>query len=150
MHTPCCSTILPVPYAFSKIGILVGTLTMLLVASVNDATCCMLIRASAATGRYTYEELAEWAGGKRAKVCPLPTLSQKGDPLCTNRHTLSRQTMVSHVGLAFQVTTQASLICLLYGTMCGGLAFLSDVARIMVQKGLPSGTAPALLENDGR
>ena len=38
------STILPVPYAFSKIGILVGSLTMLLVASVNDATCCMLIR----------------------------------------------------------------------------------------------------------
>ena len=94
------STILPVPYAFSKIGILVGSLTMLLVASVNDATCCMLIRCvlrssdpspsgmdcggivlsmrlvscrvSAATGLYSYEELAEWAGGKRAKVKMLP------------------------------------------------------------------------------
>jgi amino acid permease len=38
------STILPVPYAFSKIGIMVGAMTMLLVAAVNDATCCMLIR----------------------------------------------------------------------------------------------------------
>ena len=33
--------------------------------------------------------------------------------------------------------------------MCGGLAFLSDVARIMVEKGLP-GQAPELLERDGR
>lgn len=48
-----------------------------------------------------------------------------------------------------QVVTQASLILLLYGTMCGGLAFLSDVARIMVLKGLP-GQAPELLERDGR
>lgn len=48
-----------------------------------------------------------------------------------------------------QVITQASLILLLYGTLCGGLAFLSDVARIMVQKGLP-GHAPALLAEDGR
>ncbi|KAG1668620.1 hypothetical protein FOA52_001489 [Chlamydomonas sp. UWO 241] len=108
------STILPVPYAFSKIGILVGTLTMLTVASVNDATCCMLVRAAALTGCYSYEELAEWAGGRRAKF-----------------------------------VTQASLILLLFGTMCGGLAFLSDVARIMVLKGLPD-QAPELLKTDGR
>ena len=44
--------------------------------------------------------------------------------------------------------TQASLVLLLYGTLCGGLAFLSDVARIMVQKGLPD--APDLLKDDGR
>lgn len=63
-----CSTVLPIPYAMSKIGLLVGLLTMAVVAAVNDATCCMLIRASAATGHYSYESLAEWAGGKRAKV----------------------------------------------------------------------------------
>eukprot|EP00195_Chlamydomonas_chlamydogama_P010179 CAMPEP_0202911386 /NCGR_PEP_ID=MMETSP1392-20130828/54859_1 /ASSEMBLY_ACC=CAM_ASM_000868 /TAXON_ID=225041 /ORGANISM="Chlamydomonas chlamydogama, Strain SAG 11-48b" /LENGTH=145 /DNA_ID=CAMNT_0049601869 /DNA_START=25 /DNA_END=459 /DNA_ORIENTATION=+ len=94
------STILPVPYAFSKMGVIAGVTTMMLVAFVNASTCCMLIRAAAATGRYTYEELAYWAGGRKAKVL-----------------------------------TQVSLILLLYGTLCGGLAFLSDVARIMVQKG---------------
>lgn len=44
--------------------------------------------------------------------------------------------------------TQVSLIFLLYGTMCGGLAFLSDVALVCVHKGLPS--APQLLQEDGR
>ncbi len=33
-----------------------------------------------------------------------------------------------------QVFTQVSLIMLLYGTLCGGLAFLSDVARVMVMQ----------------
>lgn len=33
-----------------------------------------------------------------------------------------------------QVFTQVSLILLLYGTLCGGLAFLSDVARVMVMQ----------------
>ncbi|GIL95234.1 hypothetical protein Vretimale_1266 [Volvox reticuliferus] len=49
-----------------------------------------------------------------------------------------------------QIFTQVSLILLLYGTLCGGLAFLSDVARVMVQKGLGDGEAPALLAADGR
>lgn len=125
-----CSTILPVPYAFSRLGVLPGVSVMLVVAFVNDRTCCMLvrkdhepcankalmwqtltavcmqlctvhesythmtclaqvfdlfwqltamamcvlcqylqIRASAATGLYSFEQLAEWAGGKRARVC---------------------------------------------------------------------------------
>ncbi len=34
--------------------------------------------------------------------------------------------------------TQVSLILLLYGTLCGGLAFLADVARMMVLKGIPA------------
>uniref|UniRef100_A0A7S0S1I6 Amino acid transporter transmembrane domain-containing protein n=1 Tax=Chlamydomonas leiostraca TaxID=1034604 RepID=A0A7S0S1I6_9CHLO len=101
------STILPVPYAFSKLGIAPGAATMAIVAFANDRTCCMLVRASAATGRCGYEALAEWAGGRRARVL-----------------------------------TQVSLILLLYGTMCGGLAFLSDVARIMVLKGLPASDQP--------
>lgn len=33
-----------------------------------------------------------------------------------------------------QLVTQVSLLLLLFGTLCGGLAFLSDVARIMVLK----------------
>jgi hypothetical protein len=39
-----------------------------IVAAANDATCCMLVRAAAHTGLTTYEQLAEWAGGRRAKV----------------------------------------------------------------------------------
>ncbi|GLI61167.1 hypothetical protein VaNZ11_003454 [Volvox africanus] len=109
------STVLPVPYAFSKTGIAAGVLTMALVAAANDATCCMMIRAAAHTGLTTFEQLSEWAGGHKARVF-----------------------------------TQVSLILLLYGTLCGGLAFLSDVARVMVQKGLRDGEAPALLAADGR
>lgn len=45
-----------------------GCLTMVIVAWANDATSCMLIRAAAATGKPTYEELAEWAGGRPWKV----------------------------------------------------------------------------------
>lgn len=45
-----------------------GAATMAVVAFANDRTCCMLVRASAATGRCGYEALAEWAGGKRARV----------------------------------------------------------------------------------
>ncbi|KAG2436229.1 hypothetical protein HXX76_006540 [Chlamydomonas incerta] len=86
-----------------------------LVAVANDITCCMMIRAAAHVGCSTYEQLSEWAGGKKARVF-----------------------------------TQVSLILLLYGTLCGGLAFLSDVARVMVSKGLGPGRAPALLESDGR
>src|SRR5690242_7853809 len=41
---------------------------MLVVAWANAATSCMLIRAAAATGKPTYEALAEWAGGKPWKV----------------------------------------------------------------------------------
>jgi hypothetical protein len=36
--------------------------------AANDATSCMLIRAAGATGKPTYEALAEWAGGKAWKV----------------------------------------------------------------------------------
>ncbi|MEW5318684.1 MAG: hypothetical protein WDW38_009886 [Sanguina aurantia] len=107
------STILPVPYAFSKVGVSVGCLTMAVVAAANDATCSMMIRAAAFTGLDTYEALAEWAGGPN-----------------------------------FKKVTQASLILLLFGTLCGGLAFLSDVGRILVQKGIPE--APELFKQDGR
>ncbi|KAJ9521884.1 hypothetical protein QJQ45_024748 [Haematococcus lacustris] len=103
LHMPVLrSTILPVPFAFSKLGVIPGCATMAVVAFVNDRTCLMLIRASNLTGRFGFEELAAWAGGRKARVL-----------------------------------TQVSLILLLYGTLCGGLAFLSDVARIMVLKGVP-------------
>lgn len=93
------SSILPIPFAISKTGVLVGCLTMLVVAWANDATSCMLIRAAGATGKPTYEALAEWAGGK-----------------------------------AWKVFTQVSLVLLLWGTMCGGLALINDVGVILIDR----------------
>lgn len=71
-----CSSILPIPFAISKTGVLVGCLTMVVVAWANDATSCMLIRAAGATGKPTYEALAEWAGGRAWKVGPAATVHQ--------------------------------------------------------------------------
>jgi hypothetical protein len=65
---PPRSTILPIPFALSRTGVLVGGLTMLVVAAANDLTSCWLIRAAALTGHASYEALAEWAGGWRWKV----------------------------------------------------------------------------------
>ena len=62
------STVLPVPFAVSRVGLLTGALTMLLVAWANDVTSCLLVRAAAYTGHDTYEQLAFWAGGRRWKV----------------------------------------------------------------------------------
>lgn len=78
------STVLPVPFAVSRVGLLTGMLTMLVVAWANDVTSCLLVRASAYTGLDTYEGLAHWAGGKKWKVgcccaaagaCMLPTMT---------------------------------------------------------------------------
>jgi hypothetical protein len=115
-----CSTILPLPYAMSKLGVIPGCATLVsvvkctnsmhhccqhqqpllckrshtmllhctrppgrsypsqvcmcrcnmqaIVAYVNDCTCVMLVRAAAATQRFGFEALAEWAGGKRARM----------------------------------------------------------------------------------
>ncbi|KAF5827638.1 transmembrane amino acid transporter protein-domain-containing protein [Dunaliella salina] len=62
------STVLPVPYAFSKLGVFGGCFTAALVGLANDLTCTWLVQAAAMTGRYTYEGLADFAGGPKAKV----------------------------------------------------------------------------------
>mmetsp|Transcript_4826 Transcript_4826/g.13876 ORF Transcript_4826/g.13876 Transcript_4826/m.13876 type:complete len:470 (+) Transcript_4826:249-1658(+) len=62
------SSLLPLPYAFAKSGVLLGVVTMLVVAVCNTATCYWLLRASHATGHDSYEGVAEAIGGKRWKV----------------------------------------------------------------------------------
>lgn len=104
------SSVLPLPFAICKTGILLGCITMAVVAWTNVATSCMLIRASACTGRHTYEGLAEWAGGR-----------------------------------SWKAVTQVALLLLLWGTLCGGLALLSDVAVVMAEQAFPGGEAPAWL-----
>lgn len=91
------SSVLPIPYAMARTGVLACLLTMCLVGVANALTSSMLIDAAAYTGRESYETLAEWAGGR-----------------------------------GWKVFTQASLILLLYGTMCGGLSLLSDVCSTVL------------------
>jgi hypothetical protein len=61
-------SVLPMPYAMSKTGVLVGMLTMLLVALCNDYTTCLTISAAYTTGLDSFEALAHWAGGPHWKV----------------------------------------------------------------------------------
>lgn len=61
-------SVLPMPYAMSKTGVLLGMLTMLLVALCNDYTTCLTISAAYTTGLDSFEALAYWAGGKHWKV----------------------------------------------------------------------------------
>lgn len=61
-------SVLPMPYAMSKTGVLVGMLTMVLVALCNDYTTCLTISAAYTTGLDSFEALAYWAGGKHWKV----------------------------------------------------------------------------------
>ena len=63
-----CSSVLPVPFAFSKIGVVTGLVTMAIVAYANELTSRLLTRAAAYSGKTSYEELAQWAGGHRWKV----------------------------------------------------------------------------------
>lgn len=62
------SSVLPMPYAISKTGVLVGMLTMLLVALCNDYTTCLTISAAYTTGLDSFEALAYWAGGRHWQV----------------------------------------------------------------------------------
>ena len=64
-----CSSVLPLPFAFSRTGILLGLVTMLVVGFCNAHTC-MLLRAAGSTGHDSYEGVAEAIGGRRWKVMP--------------------------------------------------------------------------------
>jgi len=55
-------SVLPLPFAICKTGVLLGGLTMLLVAWTNVSTCWMLIRACAHTGRCVVVVIAACVG----------------------------------------------------------------------------------------
>lgn len=59
---------LPVPYAFSKTGVLLGSLVMLVVAGSNCLTSLLLLRAAGKTGHDSYEGVALAVGGQKWKV----------------------------------------------------------------------------------
>lgn len=59
---------LPVPYAFSKTGVLLGVLVMIVVAGSNCLTSLLLLKAAGKTGCNSYEGVALAVGGQTWKV----------------------------------------------------------------------------------
>ena len=59
---------LPIPFAFSRIGVFTGVLTMVVVAAGNALASVLLISAAAKTGHTSYEGVAEAVGGQFWKV----------------------------------------------------------------------------------
>jgi amino acid permease len=50
-------------------------------------------------------------------------------------------------GASWRAVTQASLLALLWGTLTGGLALISDVAAVMAANAFPGGQAPEFLDS---
>lgn len=67
-HTPTCSSVLPLPYAFSRLGILPGLGIMLAVAGANALAGTLLLRAAGALRMHSFEGLAEAVGGRSWRV----------------------------------------------------------------------------------
>lgn len=113
---PCCSSVLPLPFAFSRTGVTLGCATALLVALANAYTGTVLLRAAGHAGCYSFEGLAAMLGG--------PT---------------------------WRRGTQVALVLLLFGTLCGDLALLSDLG-VMALEGVGGRVAvPAwLMAGQGR
>jgi hypothetical protein len=63
--------VLPVPFAFSRTGVLVGLATALVVAAANAWTGTLLLRAAGALGCTTFEGLAHRVGGEPWKASKL-------------------------------------------------------------------------------
>eukprot|EP00216_Chloropicon_sp_CCMP2111_P001581 CAMPEP_0198234848 /NCGR_PEP_ID=MMETSP1446-20131203/727_1 /TAXON_ID=1461542 ORGANISM="Unidentified sp, Strain CCMP2111" /NCGR_SAMPLE_ID=MMETSP1446 /ASSEMBLY_ACC=CAM_ASM_001112 /LENGTH=460 /DNA_ID=CAMNT_0043915673 /DNA_START=133 /DNA_END=1515 /DNA_ORIENTATION=+ len=71
------SSVLPIPHAVYNTGIVLGFVSILVIALVNDYTGSIILDCACQTGRKSYEELAELAYGYRFRVftqCCLITL----------------------------------------------------------------------------
>ena len=126
-----CSSVLPLPFAFSRTGILLGLVTMLVVGFCNAHTCMLLLRAAGSTGHDSYEGVAEAIGGRRWKV--MPAMESCCQSSMKRLWQESRLKPSSSVAVS-QVATQVSLFLLLFGTLCGDFALLHDAALRAVTK----------------
>eukprot|EP00884_Botryococcus_braunii_P011112 jgi/Botrbrau1/20000/Bobra.200_1s0008.1 len=61
------SSTLPIPFAFSRLGLLLGIFTMALVAACNAVSSHVLLRAAGSFHHDSYEGVAEAAGGRTLK-----------------------------------------------------------------------------------
>eukprot|EP01023_Acetabularia_acetabulum_P000592 TRINITY_DN10247_c0_g1_i6.p2 TRINITY_DN10247_c0_g1~~TRINITY_DN10247_c0_g1_i6.p2 ORF type:complete len:471 (-),score=45.51 TRINITY_DN10247_c0_g1_i6:2072-3484(-) len=62
------SSVLPIAFAFSRTGVLMGLVLMFIVAICNDYTSYLLLRASYILGTRHYEDLAFKTGGTKLKI----------------------------------------------------------------------------------
>ena len=69
---------LPVPYAFSRLGVLCGLLTQAVVASCNALASVLLLKTASKVGRISYEGTAEAVGGQSWKVVTQVRQPHKG------------------------------------------------------------------------
>lgn len=68
LRSLCCSSVLPVPFAFSRLGILPGLGIMLVVAGANALAGTLLLRAAGTLNMHSFEGLAEAVGGRAWRV----------------------------------------------------------------------------------
>ncbi|KAK9867720.1 hypothetical protein WJX84_002234 [Apatococcus fuscideae] len=66
------SSVLPIPFAFSKMGVLVGVLTMGIVASANCLTSTLLLRAALKTGHSATKASQRQQAGVHGRHGPQP------------------------------------------------------------------------------
>lgn len=62
------SSVLPVPFAWARAGLVPGLLIMLVVAAANACACRLLMSAAEQTGHDTYDGVAGEAGGPKLKA----------------------------------------------------------------------------------
>ena len=116
---------------------------MLVVAGSNCLTSLLLLKAAGKTGHDSYEGMALAIGGPTWKVSSALLVIDKSHSLSSSSPNMAA-TLV-------QVLTQISLILLLFGTIVGDFALISDVSA-RAFKGLAApDTPPAwLIGYDGR
>ena len=141
---------------------LLGIVTMAVVAYSNSLTSVLLLRAAGLTGHDSYEGVAYAIGGKGWKVGRFSERQGSSDRplnLSVDRRAFDRLPAIiirlgaagkQHRRLLLQVVTQVALILLLVGTVIGDFALLADVGQRALTR-LTPGHAPAVLaDHDGR
>ena len=81
------------PYAFSKTGVLLGILVMLVVAGSNCLTSLLLLKAAGKTGQDSYEGVALAIAGHKWKASPVQLA-------CMPNHTNSKHVVLKVPGAA--------------------------------------------------
>ena len=69
-----CSSVLSIPYAWSRLGVLCGLLTQIVVALCNAVASVLLLRTAAKVKQSTYENVAEAVGGPIWRIITQVTL----------------------------------------------------------------------------
>lgn len=68
LAVPFCSSVLSIPYAWSRLGVLCGLLTQIVVAICNATASVLLLKTASKVERTTYEDVAEAVGGPSWKL----------------------------------------------------------------------------------